>query len=72
MYLLFQAFASMFQILTQEGWAEIVDESFQAVGGYKYLVVFMFSLFHMFCAVVRPSTQPPSLFSPLPYRVDEI
>ena len=53
-----QAFKSVFQIFTQEGWVEIVDETVYSVGKYGYLVVFIFSLYHMFSAVVRTAMQP--------------
>ncbi|XP_078664203.1 sodium leak channel NALCN-like isoform X2 [Branchiostoma floridae x Branchiostoma belcheri] len=47
------ALMSMFQILTQEGWVEVMDHTMWAVGEtYAPLVAVYFILYHMFTAVI--------------------
>lgn len=59
MYLLgfFQAFMSMFQILTQEGWVEVMDETMIKTmrgtkDGIAPVVAIYFILYHLFVTLV--------------------
>jgi hypothetical protein len=52
-----QAFMSMFQILTQEGWVEVMDETMtstmkKATDGVAPFVAMYFILYHLFVTLV--------------------
>lgn len=56
-YLLLQAFMSMFQILTQEGWVEVMDETMiKTMKGttdeIAPVVAIYFILYHLFVTLV--------------------
>ncbi|OQV25787.1 Sodium leak channel non-selective protein [Hypsibius exemplaris] len=46
------AFMSMFQILTQEGWIDVMDETMQQTGQFSPLVAFYFILYHLFATLI--------------------
>lgn len=49
-----QAFMSMFQILTQEGWIDVMDQTLVAVGQvWAPVVAIYFILYHLFATLVR-------------------
>lgn len=49
-----QAFMSMFQILTQEGWVDVMDQTLVAVGHmWAPVVAIYFILYHLFATLVR-------------------
>lgn len=49
----FQAFMSMFQILTQEGWVDVMDQTLNAVGHmWAPVVAIYFILYHLFATLV--------------------
>lgn len=49
-----QAFMSMFQILTQEGWIDVMDQTLVAVGHmWAPVVAIYFILYHLFATLVR-------------------
>jgi hypothetical protein len=49
-----QAFMSMFQILTQEGWVDVMDQTLVAVGQmWAPVVAIYFILYHLFATLVR-------------------
>ena len=53
-----QAFMSMFQILTQEGWVEVMDETMISTMKKTHdwmapLVAMYFILYHLFVTLVR-------------------
>ena len=51
---LVQAFMSMFQILTQEGWVDVMDQTLVAVGHmWAPLVAIYFILYHLFATLVN-------------------
>lgn len=48
-----QAFMSMFQILTQEGWIDVMDQTLVAVGHmWAPVVAIYFILYHLFATLV--------------------
>lgn len=48
-----QAFMSMFQILTQEGWVDVMDQTLVAVGHmWAPVVAIYFILYHLFATLV--------------------
>lgn len=50
----FQAFMSMFQILTQEAWVEVMDETMVRTSQtLTPLVAIYFILYHLFVTLVR-------------------
>lgn len=50
---LLQAFMSMFQILTQEGWVDVMDQTLVAVGHmWAPVVAIYFILYHLFATLV--------------------
>ena len=52
---IFQAFMSMFQILTQEGWVEVVQATLYASEGNYFIMTLIriyFVLYHQFAGVV--------------------
>lgn len=55
---LLQAFMSMFQILTQEGWVDVMDQTLVAVGlMWAPVVAIYFILYHLFATLVKNSAQ---------------
>ncbi|KAL7983884.1 hypothetical protein Chor_000760 [Crotalus horridus] len=49
----FQAFMSMFQILTQEGWVDVMDQTLNAVGHmWAPVVAIYFILYHLFATLI--------------------
>uniref|UniRef100_A0A3Q3A3Q0 Sodium leak channel NALCN n=1 Tax=Kryptolebias marmoratus TaxID=37003 RepID=A0A3Q3A3Q0_KRYMA len=49
----FQAFMSMFQILTQEGWIDVMDQTLVAVGQmWAPVVAIYFILYHLFATLI--------------------
>lgn len=63
-YFLFQAFMSMFQILTQEGWVDVMDQTLIAVGHmWAPVVAIYFILYHLFATLV-------SCILKIPFRND--
>lgn len=49
-----QAFMSMFQILTQEGWVDVMDQTLVAVGHmWAPVVAIYFILYHLFATLVK-------------------
>lgn len=47
---------SMFQILTQEGWVDVMDQTLVAVGQmWAPIVAIYFILYHLFATLVRSS-----------------
>uniref|UniRef100_A0A8C4QUY6 Ion transport domain-containing protein n=1 Tax=Eptatretus burgeri TaxID=7764 RepID=A0A8C4QUY6_EPTBU len=51
-----RAFMSMFQILTQEGWIDVMDQTMQAVGHvWAPLVAVYFILYHLFATLILMS-----------------
>lgn len=51
-----QAFMSMFQILTQEGWVDVMDQTLVAVGHmWAPVVAIYFILYHLFATLVKTS-----------------
>lgn len=52
-----QAFMSMFQILTQEGWIDVMDQTLVAVGRmWAPVVAIYFILYHLFATLVSRTT----------------
>lgn len=52
-YLNFQALMSMFQILTQEGWTEVMTETMRTTGDtIAPLVAIYFVVYHLFVTLV--------------------
>ena len=59
---------SMFQILTQEGWVDVMDQTLVAVGHlWAPVVAIYFILYHLFATLVstNPPPPPPSKLSKL-------
>ena len=53
-----QAFMSMFQILTQEGWVDVMDQTLVAVGHlWAPVVAIYFILYHLFATLVSTYSQ---------------
>ncbi|XP_077872428.1 sodium leak channel NALCN isoform X5 [Ictidomys tridecemlineatus] len=51
-----RAFMSMFQILTQEGWVDVMDQTLNAVGHmWAPVVAIYFILYHLFATLLRKS-----------------
>lgn len=49
---------SMFQILTQEGWVDVMDQTLNAVGHmWAPVVAIYFILYHLFATLVSPHSQ---------------
>ncbi|XP_055338737.1 sodium leak channel NALCN-like isoform X1 [Paramacrobiotus metropolitanus] len=46
------AFMSMFQILTQEGWIDVMDETMLQTGRFSPIVAFYFILYHLFATLI--------------------
>lgn len=57
-FLFLQAFMSMFQILTQEGWVDVMDQTLNAVGHmWAPVVAIYFILYHLFATLVSFNLQ---------------
>lgn len=62
-FLFLQAFMSMFQILTQEGWVDVMDQTLNAVGHmWAPVVAIYFILYHLFATLVSFSLQMHCVF----------
>lgn len=60
-----QAFMSMFQILTQEGWVDVMDQTLNAVGHmWAPVVAIYFILYHLFATLVSLAFHFTSLLEP--------
>ena len=68
-----QAFMCLFQILTQEGWVDVANDTAIAVGtdGIAHIIVFFFVLCHMFSMVVSKMVVSLEVLCDLPYHTTE-
>ncbi|TKC47364.1 hypothetical protein EI555_008850, partial [Monodon monoceros] len=69
-YQITNAFMSMFQILTQEGWVDVMDQTLNAVGHmWAPVVAIYFILYHLFATLLKQSEANADTKEKLPLRL---